>query len=202
MRTRPIGRRSSWWVREPRGSLWEEAGKNPTSFNLERCMPLRTLVFVAAFLVGLAPVSFVTPTAAQQRNNLQQMQDRSDKLYYAGDYTGSLSLLLQIMKALEARSETGTKRYTDAATNAGYLYKLLGRYDEAVAITNQVLAIQERILPPDDDAILSARFNLAAIYQLQGRTRDAEDLYKRLLAAHEQKRGPFDIKVASVLNDL
>ena len=58
-----------------------------------------------------------------------------------------------------------------------------GKYAEACALAEQVLAARERVLGPEHPSTLSSVNNLAALYDAQGRYGEAEPLFRRALAA-------------------
>ena len=57
-----------------------------------------------------------------------------------------------------------------------------GRYSDAIPLAQRVLAIREKSLGPDDPDVARALYNLAVLYDEQGRPTDAEPLYKRSVA--------------------
>jgi tetratricopeptide (TPR) repeat protein len=77
-----------------------------------------------------------------------------------------------------------------------------GNYSEASPLAQQVLAIREKQLGPDDPGVVYAINRLAGAYTGQGRYRDAEPLYRRALAIREKTLGPNDPRVAIALSPL
>ena len=77
-----------------------------------------------------------------------------------------------------------------------------GKYAEAIPLAQQALAIREKLLKPDDPAVATALYILAALYTSQGRYADAEPLSKRALAIYEKALGPDHQIVALSLNNL
>jgi CHAT domain-containing protein/Tfp pilus assembly protein PilF len=77
-----------------------------------------------------------------------------------------------------------------------------GKYAEAIPLAQQVLAIRENTLGPNDSAVATALNNLALLYHAQGRYADAEMLYRRALAIREKVLAPDHPDVATALNNL
>ena len=81
------------------------------------------------------------------------------------------------------------------------LYKQ-GRYDEAIHIAKEVLAIYEKTLGSEHPDTATSLNNLAALYRTTGRYEEAEPLYKRSLAIREKALGPEHPDTATSLNNL
>jgi len=77
-----------------------------------------------------------------------------------------------------------------------------GKYADAVPLAQQVLAIREKRLGPDDPAIAMSLYILAALYTKQGRYADAEPPARRSLDIYEKALGPEHPTVAQALNNL
>jgi tetratricopeptide (TPR) repeat protein/CHAT domain-containing protein len=77
-----------------------------------------------------------------------------------------------------------------------------GRYDEAIPLAQQVLAIDEKAFGPDRPEVATDLNNLAALNLAEGRSADAESLYKRSLEIREKALGPDHPYVAQSLNNL
>ena len=77
-----------------------------------------------------------------------------------------------------------------------------GKYAEAIPLAQQVLAIREKALGPDDPDVATALNTLAILYINQGRYADAEPSVKRALAIYEKALGPDHPSVAMALNNL
>jgi CHAT domain-containing protein len=84
-----------------------------------------------------------------------------------------------------------------------------GKYAEATAIAKRALDLAERRFGPDNARLGTALFNLARLYDGEGRRNDgqgrsaeAEALYKRALAIDEKALGPKHRDVGRDLNNL
>ena len=89
----------------------------------------------------------------------------------------------------------------EMSTTAVKLYNA-GKYKEALDPAKRALLITESALPANDDRVIAAVDNLAAIYAALHKYKEAEGLYKRILASHEAKSGLESIDVAATLNVL
>jgi CHAT domain-containing protein/tetratricopeptide (TPR) repeat protein len=82
------------------------------------------------------------------------------------------------------------------------LYQAQGRFTEAEPLHLRSLAIYEKALGPDHEAVGQALDGLAMLYQTQGRYAEAEPLYKRGLGIIEKAVGADHIAVGQALNNL
>lgn len=77
-----------------------------------------------------------------------------------------------------------------------------GRYQDAIPLAEQALAMREQTLPADHLDIADSLNILANLYRLQGEYMQAEPLYLRSLAIREKKLGLTDRLVAESQNNL
>jgi len=77
-----------------------------------------------------------------------------------------------------------------------------GKYGEAIAIAQRILAIREKALGTDHPDVAISLNNLAELYRAQGIYQAAEPLYKRSLAILEKALGSEHPNVATSLNNL
>jgi tetratricopeptide (TPR) repeat protein len=70
------------------------------------------------------------------------------------------------------------------------LYRSEGRLPDVEPIFQEVLALQERLLGPDDVKIADTLIELAGVYQEEGKYREAEPLYLRAIEIQEKNLGP------------
>jgi CHAT domain-containing protein len=77
-----------------------------------------------------------------------------------------------------------------------------GRYDEAINLAKEVLAIREKALGPEHPDTATSLNNLAGLYETTGRYAEAEPLYKRSLAIREKVLGSDHPDTALGLNNL
>ena len=90
----------------------------------------------------------------------------------------------------------------EALANRGSELEQQGRYDDAIPLTSDALAIREKMLGSDHPDVAKSLNNLAALYVEKGRFAEAEPLYQRSLAILEKVRGPENPDVASILDNL
>jgi TonB family protein len=98
----------------------------------------------------------------------------------------------QANPAQAGASQTGAPAEQEAAlkesnTLSGKVVELYnaGKFDEALAIAENVLSIRERVLPADDRRIADAHANIASLRLVKGELDKAETLYNRALAIYE-----------------
>ena len=77
-----------------------------------------------------------------------------------------------------------------------------GKYAEAGALAEQLLAAKERVLGLEHPSTLISVNNLAVLYKEQGRYGKAEPLFKRALAASERTLGPEHRNTLSGVSNL
>ena len=81
-------------------------------------------------------------------------------------------------------------------------YEDVGRFDEAIELSERVLADQERVLGPDHPKTLTVRNNLASAYRSVGRFDEAIELFERVLVGCERVLGPDHPDTLTVRNNL
>jgi tetratricopeptide (TPR) repeat protein len=77
-----------------------------------------------------------------------------------------------------------------------------GKYSDAIPLAQQILAIQESQLDPNQPSIATWQNNLGELYRNQGRYSDAELLHRQALAIREKILGRDHLDVAQSLNNL
>lgn len=77
-----------------------------------------------------------------------------------------------------------------------------GRYQDAIPLAEQVLAIREQVLPTDHLDIAQGLNLLGNLYRLQGQYMQAEPLYVRSLVIREKNLGSTDLLVAETQSNL
>ena len=89
-----------------------------------------------------------------------------------------------------------------ARDNLAGAYEDVGRFDEAIELSERVLAEQERVLGPDHPKTLTTRGNLAGAYRSVGRFDEAIELFERVLADQERVLGPDHPDTLGTRNNL
>ncbi|WP_287742819.1 CHAT domain-containing protein [Microcystis sp. M169S2] len=77
-----------------------------------------------------------------------------------------------------------------------------GKYNEAIPLAEQALAIRKQQLGENHPDSASSLNNLAGLYESQGRYSEAEPLYTQALAIRQQQLGANHISTANSLNNL
>src|SRR5262245_7140175 len=78
----------------------------------------------------------------------------------------------------------------------------IGNFAEAIPVSQSVLVLAERQLPPNHPNLAIALDSLAYLYLAQSRYAEAEPLYRRLLSIYESVSGYNDGQVWTVLTRL
>src|SRR5262249_19042579 len=86
--------------------------------------------------------------------------------------------------------------------NLAELYRVLGRFAEAVPLYRRDLAITEKSLGPTHHSVGATLNSLGVLYRALGRYTEAEELCKRSIVIYENALGTEHPRVASSLNSL
>lgn len=121
------------------------------------------------------------------------------------NFSRFLFLLIAVQLALSLSSAVTSKAQSDEgallAERSLALYRA-GKFADAVALAEQVLAIRERTAGPDHPDLATAMHNLAVLYLNQARDVEAERLYRKALVIREKALGSDHPDVAQTLNNL
>lgn len=112
---------------------------------------------------------------------------------------------LNLKRALELNEKILGAEHPDVAislNNLAELYRIQGRYTDAMLLLKRALRIREKILGADHPDMANSLNSLAALYQSQGQYSDAKPLYQRALMIQEKTLGPDHTDVATTLNNL
>ena len=90
----------------------------------------------------------------------------------------------------------------DLFFRAGEYLALRAQYGEALALTQQALAMREQALPPTHTDMAESLNNIGFVYGELGQDREALPFYQRALKIWEQALGPNDPLVALALNNI
>src|SRR5262249_9626172 len=77
-----------------------------------------------------------------------------------------------------------------------------GKFDEALAPSQQALSLREKVLAPDDPAVAGSVWQVAHISFAKGDYPAAESLFLRALKIFEKAQGPNGYSVGLVVNNL
>jgi tetratricopeptide (TPR) repeat protein len=112
----------------------------------------------------------------------------------------AFALLLPGLRAFAEQAPESTEVETLNA-DADRLYRE-GRFDEAIALAERALSIQERALGPDHPRVVNAMDHLALLYLAAGDDGAAEALFERVLEITTDTLGPGDPATATTINNL
>ena len=113
--------------------------------------------------------------------------------------TAAFALLLGSSALAEQAPESAEVETLRA--DADRLYRE-GRIDEAIALAERALSIQESALGPDHPGVVDAINNLALLYLTADDYAAAEALFERVLEITTDTLGPQDPAIATTLNNL
>ncbi len=86
--------------------------------------------------------------------------------------------------------------------NVGSYLEKQARYDEALPLLQQALAIDEKMLGTDDASMATSLNNLAELYTKQGKYIQAAHLHQQALMIRQKALRPDDASMATSLNNL
>jgi tetratricopeptide (TPR) repeat protein len=168
---------------------------------LERLMRECSHQSVLSWMDNQVVIHALTAAALQATNDedalpLETTFSRAWNRLYSISLDNPIALRLEIAH-YEQILEYGSKGWGSENTNVLNLsknlaggYRALGRYQEAVELDKETLAIMERVLGPEHPDTLRSRNNLAGGYRALGRYQEAVELDKETLAIRERVLGP------------
>lgn len=77
-----------------------------------------------------------------------------------------------------------------------------GKFDEALPLAKRVLEIRQKILGSEHELVGRASENLGSLYLAKKQYNEAAKAFQRSVSVYEKVNGPFDPKLADVLDDL
>ncbi|KAM3100088.1 CHAT domain-containing protein [Phormidesmis sp. 146-12] len=124
---------------------------------------------------------------------------------FAASIGVSASVVLPVLgqegRSFSAEEETALQEAKRLNQQAFQLYQQ-GKFNEAIPLAEQVLAIHKRILGENHPYVDTSLNNLAMLYQRQGRYAEAEPLFKQALELNKRLLGENHPTVAISLNNL
>ncbi len=112
-----------------------------------------------------------------------------------------VAALLLLGSAALAQQATESAQVEALNADVDRLYRE-GRVDEAIALAERALSIQERTLGPEHPGIVNAINNLALLYRAADDYATAETLFERVLEITTDTLGPRDPAIAITINNL
>ena len=112
--------------------------------------------------------------------------------------------LATLLSVSPLQSSQESPELQEATTLTDSLIKLFGqkKYDDALPLAKRALQIREKLLPPDDQRVLSSLFNLGEVYLAKKENKPAREIFLRLVRIQEQRFGPEDVRLANTFDRL
>jgi tetratricopeptide (TPR) repeat protein len=151
-------------------------------------------------LLIAAALSIATPPKVRA-DDLVEAQKQGLALIRAGDPKKAIPYLRKALDLAEAQYGRNDQNTALDLNNLAEATRLAGHYDEAAALYERAVAIDEGNAG-DKVGLATSLNNLALVYRAQNRLDEAENLYLRSLAILEKILGPTDPDVAKSLNNL
>ena len=142
-------------------------------------------------VAGAAPAGAAPAPAPFFPPDIQAIADGYDKLFFAGNYAGSLAQAQKFEAVMKSRYGAEHVAVSVPVLAIGRSYLALGRYGEAEAAFQRVAAMFEKLGGPTHPLVADPLNELALTYGLQGRYQDEEALFNRvvtILEPHPEKR--------------
>jgi len=141
---------------------------------------------------GLMPPAMAQNESQQLRDIMQRLDSLQQR------YTTAVSEL-DVIRQTSFGADSGN---VIALTNAIEQLQRQGNYATAIAPSQELVAIAERVLGANHPTVAATLNNLAVLYKELGNFSAAVPLYQRSLAIREQALGPNHPDVATSLNNL
>ncbi|XFA72160.1 CHAT domain-containing protein [Thermosynechococcaceae cyanobacterium Okahandja] len=148
-------------------------------------------------LAGMASGGLMPPTMAQ--NESQQLRDIMQRLDSLQQRYNTAVSELDVIRQTSFGADSGN---VIALTNTIEQLQRQGNYAAAIAPSQELVAIAERVLGANHPTVAATLNNLAVLYKELGNFSAAVPLYQRSLAIREQALGPNHPDVATSLNNL
>ncbi|NEC68691.1 FxSxx-COOH system tetratricopeptide repeat protein [Streptomyces sp. SID9727] len=110
----------------------------------------------------------------------------SNLLRAVGDYAGTEAIERAVVERLRAERGPEDLEYLRAASGLAADLRGLGRYDEALEVSDGVLTSYQRLLGDQDSRTLNAQSNLAVTLRLLGRYTESLELDRHTLDSRRQ----------------
>jgi tetratricopeptide (TPR) repeat protein len=169
-----------------------------------------------AFVLGCFLLSGVTLSIGAEGSPWEILDSEATSLYKNGDYERAVELEKKALESAEKEVAPDKSSVATILNNLGAFYVAHGQYAEgrgclpartrnprgaawpgshlsspkAEHLHKHSLAIEEKVLGPDNQEVAIALNNLAELYRAQDDYTQAEPLYKRSLEIQEKAFGP------------
>lgn len=119
--------------------------------------------------------------------------------FYKGDYAASTKNYKHALSGYLKLYGKNHPRVVEALAGLTLNMSALGKFDEAIKLLEQQIAIMGKIYRPDHPQVARALHDLAGIYYSRGLNRKAVPLFERALTIRVAQLGPDHIDVARTL---
>ena len=185
-----------------RGSAAESCSEMTTNSAFVSCKRSLLTAVSATALAAILLFGNASISAAQQEDELNQLNKKVIELYKAKRYAEAFPIAQQVLAMWEKAFGPDHPKVASALSNLAGLYRSQDHYAEAEALYQRALTIEEKASGPDHPDVAFLLKQLAGLYVDQRRYTDAEALYQRALAIREKALGPDHPDVAVSLNNL
>jgi CHAT domain-containing protein/Tfp pilus assembly protein PilF len=144
--------------------------------------------------------------AAQARGDIpalvQALNDETDALLRAHDFTTGEKLRLQVLHLEEDHAGRDSLPVADALLNLGWFYANMARYEEAQSALDRCEDIRLRLLGSDAAPVGEVLNALGALEENRSNLTLAEAFYEQAIAIQEKALGPDSAVTANTRNNL
>ena len=141
---------------------------------------LKIFTHAILMILGLA----ITPSSAQQIDDLNAILKGANELRAAGQYDAALVEAQKLERTIKLRFGTSHRNYAIALETLGYIYLAQRHALPAASMYERALAIYQKGINRNEASVASIYSNLAAAYGQLSRYDDAVILLERALAFH------------------
>jgi tetratricopeptide (TPR) repeat protein len=129
------------------------------------------------------------------------MLERAQQLNSAGDPAPLLALQRHLREVTNTALESKSELAAELCNELGMHLRSIAAYSQAETYLQRALAIREHMLGPKHHQVATSLYNLAWLYQDQGKYEQAKPLYERALRIREQTLGAEHPGLVSILEN-
>ena len=155
---------------------------------------MRVLRFACLFLLCCS--------AAAQNTAWGQLVSTSRQYYGKGQYAQALGPAQESVRAAAQIYGAESQAMATSLIQVALTLNALDRRKEAEPLYQRALAIDQKLLGPNDPEVATILTNLGGVYRDTGRLAEARDLLTRGMSIREKALGPNDPSVANSANNL
>jgi len=147
-------------------------------------------------------LSVCSPTRAQTKGEIADLNQQIFRLYQAGEYAKATLIVQKALELSEKKFGPGHANVGTILNNLAELYKIQGRHAEAEPLLKRSLSIRKKALGSDHPHVGRSLNSLADLYESQSRHAEAEPLLKQSIKIVEKSLGSNHPNVGILLNNL